>query len=138
MMEVGVMPKEKIGNEPRFPGDEPGPYACVGWHRDASEVQIAVLHDDSPFRWDLTEDRWELCPTPEQIKAHDGKPFYNCGAPTDAHRSIETPNGVEVQHKRQFGDAPFDGWYMSLNRQQINDLIRVLRRARDAAYGRDE
>ena len=31
-----------------------------------------------------------------------------------------------------------NGWYVDLNRQQINELIRVLRRARDQAYGRDE
>lgn len=29
------------------------------------------------------------------------------------------------------------GWYVDLNREQINRLIRVLRRARDAAYGPD-
>lgn len=30
------------------------------------------------------------------------------------------------------------GWYVSLNRSGINDLIRNLRRARDQAFGRDE
>lgn len=29
------------------------------------------------------------------------------------------------------------GWYVDLDREQINRLIRVLRRARDAAYGAD-
>lgn len=31
-----------------------------------------------------------------------------------------------------------EGWFVSLNRRQINDLIRHLRRARDQAFGRDE
>lgn len=31
-----------------------------------------------------------------------------------------------------------DGFYVDLNRQGINDLIRHLRRARDQAFGRDE
>jgi hypothetical protein len=38
------------------------------------------------------------------------------------------------------GDAgkPIRGHYMSLDRAQINDLIRNLRKARDQAFGRDE
>jgi hypothetical protein len=32
----------------------------------------------------------------------------------------------------------WDGFYVSLNRDGINRLIRNLRRARDQAYGRDE
>lgn len=30
------------------------------------------------------------------------------------------------------------GWFMSLDRRGINDLIRHLRKARDQAFGRDE
>lgn len=30
------------------------------------------------------------------------------------------------------------GWYVTLDRRGINDTIRVLRRARDQAFGRDE
>lgn len=30
-----------------------------------------------------------------------------------------------------------DGWFVDLNREQINRLIRVLRRARDSAFGSD-
>ena len=33
---------------------------------------------------------------------------------------------------------PDDGLYMDLDRKAINQLIRHLRRARDAAFGRDE
>lgn len=32
----------------------------------------------------------------------------------------------------------FDGLWVTLDRHGLNDLIRKLRRARDAAYGRDE
>lgn len=31
----------------------------------------------------------------------------------------------------------FDGWYTTLDRAGINQLIRVLRRARDSAFGPD-
>lgn len=34
--------------------------------------------------------------------------------------------------------APTSGLWADLNRRGCNDLIRVLRRARDAAFGRDE
>lgn len=34
-------------------------------------------------------------------------------------------------------DAPFPGWFASLDRAGVNKLIRDLRRARDAAYGAD-
>lgn len=34
--------------------------------------------------------------------------------------------------------ADFAALWVTLDRHQINQLIRVLRRARDAAYGRDE
>jgi len=33
---------------------------------------------------------------------------------------------------------PCDGLYMTMDRRQINELIRLLRKARDQAYGRDE
>jgi hypothetical protein len=31
-----------------------------------------------------------------------------------------------------------DGWYAELDRAGVNRLIKTLRKARDAAYGRDE
>lgn len=31
-----------------------------------------------------------------------------------------------------------NGWFMQLTRSEINQLIRVLRKARDQAYGKDE
>ena len=36
----------------------------------------------------------------------------------------------------EIGDG--QGWFVSLERCDINDLIRYLRRARDQAFGRDE
>lgn len=35
-------------------------------------------------------------------------------------------------------DEEFTGLWMTLDRHEINRLIKALRRARDAAYGRDE
>jgi hypothetical protein len=36
------------------------------------------------------------------------------------------------------GGLGAEGWFVSLDRRKINDLIRHLRRARDQAFGRDE
>ena len=36
------------------------------------------------------------------------------------------------------GDDPANGLYMTMDRESINAVIRVLRRARDQAFGRDE
>lgn len=41
------------------------------------------------------------------------------------------PAGVSVS-------GPYDGLWVTMDRKGINDLIRHLRRARDAAFGRDE
>jgi hypothetical protein len=46
------------------------------------------------------------------------------GRATVTHDALEIPEG--------------DGWYVTLDRRGINELIRNLRRARDRAYGRDE
>lgn len=53
-----------------------------------------------------------------------------CG-PVEFSFSTPLPEGVTV--------APtYDGLWVTMTRQGINDLIRHLRRARDAAFGRDE
>ena len=39
----------------------------------------------------------------------------------------------------EHGEWDFEGgWYATLTRYEINELIRYLRRARDQAFGRDE
>lgn len=49
--------------------------------------------------------------------------------------------GIEQIHSGEI-DVPRgsvdEGHYVDLDRESLNQLIRVLRRARDAAYGRDE
>lgn len=39
---------------------------------------------------------------------------------------------------RENSHDPADGLYCTLGREQINRMIRALRKARDQAYGRDE
>jgi hypothetical protein len=45
---------------------------------------------------------------------------------------------IAKPHSAEGVDDPLMGLYVDLNRDQINAVIRNLRRARDAAYGRDE
>jgi len=59
--------------------------------------------------------------------------------------SINPDGGVMIKEKSETGESKLvhvdvlnPGWYIYLNRDEINDLIRVLRRARDQAFGRDE
>lgn len=42
-----------------------------------------------------------------------------------------TPGAVSVS-------GPYSDLWVSLDRKGVNDLIRILRRARDAAFGKDE
>jgi hypothetical protein len=68
---------------------------------------------------------------------------------TNADRRVEVgwsrDRYVAVATTRVSAKQPGDGetlWdegqHVDLNREQINELIRVLRRARDQAFGRDE
>ncbi len=57
-------------------------------------------------------------------------------ADTRLREWAEHADGAETQPGSSF--RMFDGWHVDLTRPQVNDLIRVLRRARDQAFGRDE
>lgn len=56
--------------------------------------------------------------------------LWNKNAPDAVHIGV-TPTSEN-------SPLPHDGYFQQLSRYQINSLIRVLRRARDQAYGRDE
>lgn len=70
--------------------------------------------------------------------------FVHIGWDRDCHVEVATvsPHGrlmaydPETKTYVQMGDTP--GWFIQLDRHGINEMIRVLRRARDAAYGKDE
>ena len=46
--------------------------------------------------------------------------------------TVHTDNPVMIPN-----GAMIDGWHVTLDREQINRLIRSLRRARDSAFGAD-
>lgn len=52
---------------------------------------------------------------------------------------LERVGGVDKRTaERTTPDSPEEHWSANLSRADINHLIKVLRRARDVAYGRDE
>jgi hypothetical protein len=56
-------------------------------------------------------------------------------ATVDPHSPFEFPEKDTAEH---FESAEkFDGWRVTLSRAGINRLIHSLRKARDAAYGKD-
>lgn len=68
------------------------------------------------------------CDVQVGIQTSDGRPIGEHLTVTEAD-----DNGVTISRP-----AGFDSLWGSLNRAALNELIRVLRKARDAAYGRDE
>jgi len=62
------------------------------------------------------------------------EPHITCTSTGDSGTSVTTnPSSPSITSVTQQDS----GWYVDLSREQINRLIRVLRRARDAAYGAD-
>jgi hypothetical protein len=108
------MPKEVIYGDRSFPayGTPVAPEAWsvieVGWSREAEYVQIAS----------------------KTIDAIDGSDFHPQLEP------IEVGVGETVLLEAE-GIRP-GGIYLQMTRSSINELIRVLKRARDQAFGRDE
>lgn len=84
----------------------------VAWNRE-QYVQVASTCVDADRR--LRE--WV------EMDAHDA-------AEGEERELKSTKPGTSFKH--------FHGWHVDLDRYQINELIRVLRRARDQAFGRDE
>ena len=103
------MPREFFNNAYSTP-DWTGPQVTVGWDR-APEVQIGVIHTE-----------------PEVVKALEA-------ALTDL--KIENGLRLGILEKLTGPEASALGWHSSLNRSELNRLIRTLRRARDAAFGAD-
>ena len=128
------MPRERVHTGSTF---EP----AVGWSKDRT-VQLGVgVHDGRSLFWQLT-----VNPTGD----HDalvafGRTLAN-EFPSLAPDSTETQfanaatrllNTLDTVACDPSG-SDYSGVWADLNRQQINDLIRMLRRARDQAFGRDE
>lgn len=102
------MPRERV--QPRTSPFE----VIVGWNKEGC-VQVATTAPDAD----------------ERLRAWTevGQAVAPAGI-TMTGAEFVTPAGSSFKM--------FDGWHVELERHEVNDLIRLLRRARDAAFGRDE
>lgn len=136
------MPRETI--ETIDVSDRP-PSVNVSWGPD-THVQIATTtYEDIPFWWQVLASGWDEEETEKRLSVLGEL----ARSVVDQHAAVdngETGRGESPASEvgRSLLNAldttygPMDGMYVSLNRRKINDLIRVLRRARDSAFGRDE
>lgn len=113
------MPRERIYTQHHpAPGQDradPTFWTEVAWSRDGGYIQVATIAADGTERVVGIVNEW----------------LKEAGMPL-----------VDLEALRsKLGDTPpaFDGWHATLEeRGDINRLIRVLRTARDQAFGRDE
>lgn len=124
------MPRETIITS-RFPGDD-NFNVKVGWNKDMN-VQIGISESmDRSMWWVYGEKRKEeLGSEIEKIVIEARQGF-----PEGFDRSEDIAKNVLNLFDTMLGSL--DSMWSTLSRKDINDLIRVLRRARDSAFGRDE
>lgn len=124
------MPRETIITS-RFPGDD-NFNVKIGWNRDM-DVQIGISESmDRSMWWVYGEKRKEeLGSEIEKIVIEARQGF-----PEGFDRSEDIAENVLNLFDTILGSL--DSMWSTLSRKDINDLIRVIRRARDSAFGRDE
>jgi len=119
------MPKERIfGSELPYGDDEPARSIIeIGWHRDIEHVEVATKCIDG-----VTGDDWH--PPLEVIDESLWTPRPFSGS--DTSNPAMMPPVLELEGLAR------SGHYVQLDRRGINEMIRVLRRARDQAFEKDE
>lgn len=104
------MPKEKVWDDVGLFDIE------VGWSGTGEYVQVGIITHDGRSLADWLN---ETSKKPVIVKMPDGTTRDISPPPTEAM-------------------ASFNSLWSTLSRSQINRLIRVLRKARDDSYGKDE
>lgn len=123
MPEMGTKPEMGVGEMPAetIHGINTPIDTRVSWGLDCGYVQIATLHKDGG--------RVIVGYVSDWLEAA-GRPRIDWDELVKAVRESQTDTG---------GAIAFDGMHASLDhRSSINDLIRVLRKSRDQAFGKDE
>jgi hypothetical protein len=137
------MPKEIIKSSDEFGG--PPPEVHVIWGHDTFVNVATTPGEGIPFWWQVlasaesdeqTEKRLGVLGelVREVVDQHAKIDHGNVGRPESPAAEVgrDLLNALDVKY------GPMDGMHVSLDRRRINDLIRQLRRARNAAYGQDE
>lgn len=110
------MPRESVyASQTPYGDDDPGrTVAEISWGRESGHVQIVTR------RTHVSDGGDYVPPEIAQWFGDDGLVDPTRIEPGSMHISM------------------LHGWWCDLDRRGINDLIRLLRRARDHAYGKDE
>lgn len=125
------MPRETIITS-RFPSDD-NFNVKVGWNRDM-DVQIGISESmERSMWWVYGEKRKEEIGQEVRKIVTDANVVWKNDL-EEANRDV----GENVLNLLDTMCGSFDSMWSTLSRKDINDLIRVLRRARDSAFGRDE
>lgn len=131
------MPKEIIYSAGAVSDDESGYHAKVGWTADR-EVQIGVeANGGRSLFWTLTGcrsgDAQDEGLRRIGVWIREALPRVNPLDLDDRELARAILNTLDAQANGQYA-----GVWVDLDRGGCNRLIRALRKARDAAYGRDE
>jgi hypothetical protein len=103
----------------------------VGWSSDR-DVQVGIeVEGQGSIFWALfdNEAREELG---QHVKMIDVAGMSNHEVASAVLNILDTAGGVEEP-----GNSSFNGLWATLDRRGCNQLIRLLRRARDTAFGAD-
>lgn len=138
------MPREYVSDEADHA--QPPSQAWVCWGPD-THVQVATTPGDGiPFWWQVLASGETSDAVDERLAVLGALTRTVVIRHTEANGAViapQTPNsdteiGRDLLNALDTTYGPMDGMYVSLNRRGVNDLIRLLRKARDSAYGRDE
>lgn len=140
------MPKETIYNS-NFPNDKTFNVE-VGWTRDL-DVQLGIKEaNDRSMWWVYGEDYLGEIGLRTRKDIEDGIEIdefeiknaigQKCLSQETTRPLTDAEIGRAILNTLDTVCGCYDSLWATMNRKEINDLIRVLRRARDAAYGRDE
>lgn len=136
------MPREIVESTDVRHGEEAPFGVQVGWSRDGEYVQVAsVTHRQRSIWWQLLAPADDSDTENQRLTAL-GQLVHTAirEAPQDAGMPgpYDADIGRTLLNLLDTTYGPMDGLYVSLDRTRINRLIKLLRKARDAAYGRDE
>lgn len=132
------MPKEIV----QYANDSTDTAVAVHWSKESSHVQLSITR--YPFHGPLEghSDDGELADEAVQGGARERERLSAPGAvdPADTPCDCESAGEFscsEVNHCDSGGPTSRTEYSDVMSRYEINQLIRTLRRARDAAYGAD-
>lgn len=123
------MPRETIhtGRQP----DDSSFDVKVGWNKDMG-VQVGIAEADGRSMWWVYSERRKDIIGSRLIEIVSNRTLCKDINEECVRVAEDALNMFDVEC------GIFDSLWANLDRREINELIRVLRRARDSAFGRDE